>query len=117
MNKVCAMPASVISENVSNGVVVSFAGAIRDADFEEQLMDQFHRMNLTEQKCVIIDLSDVIVLPSSLLGAILTLYKRIGRRLALGCVGSHLLEQMTITRLIEIFTIYDHREEAMAKMA
>lgn len=111
------MPMSVISENVSNVVVVSFSGAVRDAAFEEQLMDQFHNMKLAEQRCVVIDLSDVLVLPSSLLGALIVLRKRIGERLALCSAGVHLLEQMVVTRLIEFFTIYSDREEALTKMA
>lgn len=116
MKKVCAMP-SILSAQVSNITVVTFEGQVRDAEFEDQLVRQFRELRLTEKSLVLIDLSDVTVLPSTMLGLMASLHKKLQEKLAFCSIGVAVLEQMTVTRLASVFRIYANREEALLKMS
>lgn len=111
------MPPSILSAQVLNITIVTFKGEVRDAEFEDQLVQQFGELRLTERGLVLIDLSDVTVLPSTMLGLMASLHKKLQASLAFCSISKSVLEQMTVTRLASVFRIYANREEALLKMS
>ncbi len=86
-----------------------------------QIGDQLNALVVEAEKPkLIVDFASVAHMSSSALGVLITLHKRIrekGGELRLCNVEPGIYEVFVITRLNEIFTMCDSREEAMESLA
>lgn len=86
-----------------------------------QIGDQLNALVAEAEKPkIVLDFSSVAHMSSSALGVLITAHKRIrekGGQLRLCNIESAIYEVFVITRLNEIFTICDSREEAMKSLA
>ncbi|MCP4377112.1 MAG: STAS domain-containing protein [bacterium] len=74
----------------------------------------------TETPSMVIDFTNVAHMSSSALGILITLHKRIREKrgqLRLCCIQSVIYEIFVITRLNEIFSISQSRQEALDELA
>ncbi|TFG74288.1 MAG: anti-sigma factor antagonist [Chrysiogenales bacterium] len=118
-------------EGQKDVIVVSQQAGAHVVEFVvERLLDEVDIARISEQldllikqmdsPLLVLDFANVKYMSSSALGMLITLYKRIcerNGRMALCTVRAEIYEVFTITKLSEVFQIYESRTTAMAGLA
>ena len=104
-----------MSLNDAGYTVVSFAGEL-DLSDRERIVDELRSLTATEAPMV--DLTKVTYLDSTVLGALIGLNKTVamrGKRLSLLVGSDRILKIFSMTKLDQVFDIYESEEAAMHK--
>ncbi len=118
-------------ESQSDRIVVSQQADVSIVEFvDSKLLDEVHIVQIgealaamvagEENPLLVVDFSNVAHMSSSALGMLITLHKQVrehGGRVALCNVRPEIYQVFTITKLSDVFQIYDSRTTALAGLA
>lgn len=105
----------LVRENIDGTAVISFQSERLDAVIAVRFKDQFRDLTDETTSRYILDLSGVDFMDSSGLGAVVAVYKFLGRERLLDLAGlSPPVDRVfRLTRMDSVFTIYENVEKAL----
>lgn len=110
----------VRTENINGVTVVSFVETkITDDESIQEVGDQLYSLvEIEGHRNLLLNFGKVQFLSSAALGKLINLKKKVGAvkgKLKLCCIHKDLFEVFRITRLDQVFEIYDEEQEALDK--
>ncbi len=101
-------------------IIIAIFGVLKLGESARRLADDLDRALEEGAQAVILDLEGIDSVDSTGLGELVGYLQRFGeqgRRLVLLRPGKRILNLLKLTRLDEIFPIYESREDALAELA
>lgn len=101
---------------VGDILVLCLGGDVRDPEHEEFLLNNISEA-VGDHTKVVINLQFVVVLPSAVIGQLVTIHKKCkGTGLVLCCLTPGVNEQLLVTQLDKVFTVLGDQETALAHL-
>lgn len=109
-----------VAESVIGRVVVIEAAGEIDRTSSPTLSDALRRATVEHTEPVLVDLCSVSFIDSSVISLLLNALRRLrheGRELSIACAPSNVLRVLELTGLLQLFSIFATRRDALTAMS